>query len=73
MAGNLDFLPRRQAGVDLDQQLVGLFLELEDLLLQVDVPVGGEQRKLLDLFLQLGDRFFKIQVFRRQIVLLSGP
>ena len=71
MAGDLDLLPGSQPGVDLGAQLVGLFVELEDLFLEVDVPVRGEKGQFLDLLFKFSDRFFKFKVFLRQIVLLQ--
>ena len=71
MAGYLGLLPGSKPGIDLGAQLVRFFMQFQDLFFKVDVPVRGEEGQFLDLFFQIGYRFFELKVLRRQMVLLG--
>ena len=61
MAGDLHLLPRRQAGIGLLQQPVGLALKLAHLVGDIDLACIREMAKLFDFAFQLRDRPFEIK------------
>ena len=61
MAGDLHLLPRRQAGIGLLQQPVGLALKLTHLVGDIDLACIREMAKLFDFAFQLRDRPFEIK------------
>ena len=61
IARDLHALPRCEIAVDLLAQLDQRSLERGDLIRNVHLPLTGEPLELVDLFLQLYDRFFEIQ------------
>src|ERR1019366_1723044 len=63
MARDLGLLPRRQFGVDFPERLLRLDLELGDLIADGHaLALLAQRAQLLDLALQVRDRFFEIEV-----------
>src|SRR6185503_9653485 len=58
---NLNPLERREVAVDLVAQLAKLLLERCDFIRDVHLSFAGEPLQLVDLYLQLCNRFFEIQ------------
>ena len=63
MAGDLRLLPRRQLGVEVAQRLRRLGFEPADVVGDVGrVAAGLHRAQFLDLGLELGHRFFKVEI-----------
>ena len=63
MARHLRLLPRRHRGVEIPQRLHRLGFEPADFLLDLHLVAAGlNGAKLLDLGIEFGDRFFKVEV-----------
>ncbi len=61
VAGDVGLLPRRQLGIDVGKGLLGLVLELGDLVGTVDGGIVAERAQVLDLAEHVGDRFFEFK------------
>ena len=61
VAGELRDLPGREVGEDAHGELAALRLQAADLVVQVDLGLGGHMAELFDFGLELGDRLFEVQ------------
>jgi len=61
MARDLGLLPGCQLAVGLAQQLPGARLEPRDLVAKLQIATLGKVAQLLDLALELADRFLEVQ------------
>ena len=66
MPGDLHALHRRQVLVDVETQRGELLFERQDVLRHIRL-LTGDAFQLLDLFLQLEQRFFKVQCVYRHL------
>ena len=63
MAGNLRFLPRRQAGIDIRKRLIRLALQPADFFVNRNgIAFLGDGAQFLDLALKIGNRLFEVEI-----------